>query len=169
MAVGQFQASEYNLVGEIEATNVSTFNIGDVDSANITPGPTNAILAGENAYIKYNKWKCTTFGALNQIDDLRQWRDSGGYSTGVSVDCSLRTSGYSQPAYATPNKTTYTDQTYPVADPGSANLGIGGSLTGTITAINQYSDRLKWQVHTTGSTPAGSLTQFSSTFQWREQ
>jgi hypothetical protein len=169
MAVAVFQPSEFNGAGQTETTNVSSFNIGDVDSANITPGPTNAILAGENAYIKYNKWKCTTFGALNQIDDLRQWRSAGGYSTGVSVDCSLRTSGYSAPSYATPVKTTFTDQTYPVADPGSANLGIGGSLTGTITAINQYSDYLKWQNHTTGSTPAGSLTQHTATFQWREQ
>ena len=169
MAIAVFQPSEYNGAGETETANVSSFNVGSVDSANITPGPANAITAGNNAYIKYHKWKCTTFSTLNQISDLRVWKSAGAYNTGVGIQCSARTSAYTQPVYATPVATTYTDQTLPVADPGAANLGIATSLSGTITALNQYSDRFKWQLQTTGSTPAGTLNTLTFTFQWLEQ
>lgn len=169
MAVAVFQISEYNGAGETETTNVSNLNVGNTDAANITPGPSNAITAGNNAYIKYHKWKCTTFSTLNQISDLRVWKSAGSYNTGVGIQCSLRTSSYAQPSYATPATTTYTDQTMPTSDPGAANLGIGASLTGTITAQNQYSDRLKSQLSTTSSTPAGTLNTLTITFQWLEQ
>jgi hypothetical protein len=169
MPVAVFQISEYNGATETETANVSNLNVGNVDQPNITPGPSNAITAGNNAYVKYHKFKCTTFGALNQIDQLKFWKSSGTYSTGVSIDCSLRTSSYSEPTYATPTTATYTDQAMPTSEPSSANLGIGGSLTGTITAVNQYSDRMKWQTHTTTSTPAGNMNTLTFTFQWREQ
>lgn len=169
MAVAAFQFSEFNGAGTTETTNVSNFNVGSVDSANIVPGPANAITAGNNAYVKYHKAKCTTFGALNQVSDLRFWKSSGTYTTGVTIDCNLKTSAYSAASYATPALSTYTDQAMPVADPGSSNLGIGGSLSGTITAQDQYSDYLKWQLHTTASTPAGSMNTLTFTFSWLEQ
>lgn len=170
MAIAVFAASEFNAAGPpgTETAGVSNFNVGAADAANIVPGPTNAITAGNNAYTKFHKFKCTTFSTLNQIDDLRVWKSAGVYTTGVTIDCSLRTSVYTQPTYTAPNATTFTDQTLAVVDPGGANLGIGGALAGTITAINQYSDYMKWQLHTTGSTPAGDMATLTWTFQWRE-
>jgi hypothetical protein len=171
MAVAAFQISEYNGAGETETTNVSNINAGNVDSANITPGPSNAITAGNNAFDQYFKCKLTTFpGTLNQVSDLRVWKSSGTYTTGISYDTSLKTSSYTQPSYATPATSTYSANSLPSSDPGSANLGIGGALAGTLTALNAYSDRLRIQLHTTGSTPAGTMNTLTFTLpQWLEQ
>jgi len=48
-------------------------------------------------------------------------------------------------------------QTMPTAEPASANLGIGGSLSGSLTAAGS-SDYLVHQLQTDGADTAGTTT-----------
>jgi hypothetical protein len=56
----------------------------------------------------------------------------------------------------------------PAADPGAANLGILGSLAGTITAAPDFSDYIKTQLQTTGATPPGNVNQKTMTLEYDE-
>ena len=57
----------------------------------------------------------------------------------------------------------------PQAEPASANLGIGGSLSGQVTAAPAYSDWGVLQLDVSNLTPAGALNQKTFTFQYDEQ
>lgn len=161
--------NEYNGAGESATTGISNFNYGNVDSANITPGTSNVITAGNNSFTKFWKFEVTNLGGLNQIDNLQFYKSAGAYVTGEGIQTNLRASSYGgNIAYATPTVTTYTDQVFPVAAPGGSNLGIAGILAGALTLVG-LSDRLKTQLQTTGSTPGGSVNQKTFTYTYDEQ
>ena len=161
------QINEYNTVSETETTGVSNWNYGATDAANLTPA-SYPIRVTEHSFTKYWKLNVTNMGGSNKIDNIQIWKSAGAYGTDEGIQCSLRTSGYSQPAFATPTQTVYTDQTMPVADPTTANLGIGGSLSGSITVAGM-SDRMKSQLQTGAGTPVGNVAQKTFTIQYDEQ
>lgn len=161
------QINEYNGAGETETTNVANWNYGNTDAPALTPSSF-PITAGQNSFTKYWKLDVTNMGGSNKIDNLQCYKSAGAYVTGEGIQCSLRTSGYSQPAYATPTTSTYSDQTMPTSDPGAANWGIGGSLSGSITVAGK-SDRMKAQLQTTVSTPPGNVNQKTFTIEYDEQ
>lgn len=165
--VATVELCESNGAGETVTHNVSNVNYGNVDAPNLVPA-SYPITAGENSYIKYLRIHVTAMGGSNKIDNIQIWKSAGAYVTGEGIQTCLRTSGYVQVTYATPVKTTYTDQAMPTADPASANLGIAGSLTGNLVAAG-YSDYWKSQLQTTTSTPAGDVNQKTFTMQYDEQ
>ena len=74
-------------------------------------------------------------GGASKIKDLKIWY-SGSLSGSDALKTNARTSSYGgAETYATPVKTTSSvaTQTMPNTAPASANLGIGGSLTGELT------------------------------------
>jgi hypothetical protein len=165
--VATVEICESNTVGETITHNVTNLNCGSTDAPNIVVA-TYPITTNTNAYTKYVRlhWSAST---ANKIDNIQIWKSAGTYTTGITIDTNLRTSAYGGAvAFATPSQTTFTDQTMPVANPGAANLGIAGSLTGSLVAIG-YSDYWKWQLHSTASTPAGDMTQLTFTIQYDEQ
>lgn len=161
------QLNEYNGVGTTETTGISNINFGNSDTPNLTPSST-PITAGANSYIKYIKFDLTNLSTSNKIDNLQFYKSAGAYVTGEGIQCSLRTSSYAAPSYATPATTTYTDQTMPTSDPGAANWGIATSLSGSLTATGK-SDYLKMQLQTTVSTPPGNVNQKTFTIEYDEQ
>lgn len=161
------QIDEYNGAGTTETTNISNLNYGNNDSTGLTPA-TYPITAGNNSFTKFIKFDITNFSTSNKVDNLQFYKSAGTYVTGEGIQCSLRTSSYSAPSYATPTITTYTDQTMPVADPGAANWGIATALAGSLTATGK-SDYMKSQLQTTGSTPPGNVNQKTFTIEYDEQ
>jgi hypothetical protein len=97
-------------------------------------------------------------GGSSKIDNLQIWRTSALGGSALHKT-NARTSSYVQKSYATPVATTSTqaDQTMPTADPGAANLGIAGSLTGALTATG-YSDYLIHQIQTNAGDTTGSTS-----------
>jgi hypothetical protein len=166
--VATVELDESNTVSETVTHNVSNINVGNDDSPNLTPA-SYPITAGQNAYEKYLRFHVTAMGGSNKIDNLQIWKSAGAYPTGGGIQTNLETSSYSAVSFATPSTSTFTDNVMPTADPGSANLGIGGSLSGSITSDDNYSDYWKFQFQTTGSTPPGNITQETFTFQYDEQ
>lgn len=152
------EIDESNGAGETITHNITNTNMGSTDAANLDP-VANPVTPGNNTYEKWQKIDVTAMGGSSQIDNLQVWRTGalGGSATHVT---NARTATYGgAETYATPVATnsTVATQTMPSADPGAANLGIGGSLTGALTATGS-SDYLVHQIQTDAGDTAGSTT-----------
>jgi hypothetical protein len=161
---------ESNGVGETISHNISTLNFGDDDSSDLTPASF-PIVAGDFSFEKWIRVHVTAMGSSNKIDNCQMWKESGNYVTGETIECNLVTGGYSAETYSQPIKTdsAKADTAMPTADPGTANIGIGGSLSGNITTADEYSDYVVIQMGTTVSTPGGDVNQKSFKIQYDEQ
>ena len=138
--------------------NITNTNMGSVDSVNLDP-VANPIIPGNRTYEKWQQLHVTSMGGSSQIDNLQVWRTGalGGAATHLT---NARTTSYGgAPTYATPVATasSIATQTMPSSDPGAANLGIGGSLTGALTATGS-SDYLVHQIVTNGADTTGSTS-----------
>jgi hypothetical protein len=144
-------------------TNITNSNMGSVDAANLDP-VAYPVTPGQNTYEKWQQLEVTAMGGSSKIDNLKVWRTGALGGSAVHLT-NARTSSYGgNPTYAQPTASTSTvaTQTMPTATPGSANLGIGGSLTGSLTATGS-SDYLVHQIQTNAADSAGS----TSTINWQ--
>lgn len=134
------------------------FNFKDIDDATAANYSSNPITAGNNSYEVWLRAHFT--GTFNTVDNLQFWMSTDfSPNTGLSVKWTGE-----QVNYVTPVKTTSTVATtaVPTSDPGTANVSIGGSLAGQLTAAG-YSDYIVLQLQTTTAAAAGdtSLATFS--------
>ena len=149
---------ESNGAGETITHNITDSDMGNSDSATVDP-VANPITPGNNTYEKFQRIHVTAMGGSSAIKNLQIWRTGalGGAATHLT---NARTSSYGGAlTYATPDTTeaAASTQTMPTSDPGAANLGIGGSLTGELTATG-YSDYLNHIIKTNASDTAGSTS-----------
>ncbi len=149
---------ESNGAGETQTANITNSNMGSTDAAELN-AVSYPVTPGNNTYEKWQRFHVTNMGGSSAIQALTVWRTGalGGSATHVT---NARTSGYAGAAtYATPTASTSTvaTQAMPTSNPGAANLGIGGSLSGQITVAG-YSDYLVHQIATNASDVAGSTS-----------
>lgn len=152
---------ESNGAGETITNGITNSNFGSTDAANLVAA-TYPITAGNYAYEKYQKLEVTAMGGSSVIKDIKVWY-SGTLSGSDTLKTNARTTSYAGAAvYATPIATvsSYT-QSMPSSAP-ATNLGIGGSLSGTLTGVGK-SDYLVMQLFVHGSTTAGATL----TINWR--
>lgn len=152
------EIDESNGAGETVTHNITNTNMGSTDAVNLDP-VANPVTPGNNTYEKFQKIHVTAMGGSSKIDNLQIWRTGslGGAATHVT---NARTSSYGGAlAYATPDTTeaASSTQTMPTSDPAAANLGIGGSLSGSLTATGS-SDYLNHIIKTNAADTAGSTT-----------
>lgn len=147
---------DYSIQGEF-THNISDSDMSTEDSPTTDP-VASPVTPGNNTMEKYQKVHVTAMGGSSQIDNLQIWR-TGALGGSAVHDTNARTSSYAQKPYAQPSVTTSTaaTQTMPTSDPGAANLGIAGSLSGALTAAG-YSDFLIHQIQTNGADTAGSTS-----------
>lgn len=139
---------ESNGAGQTITHGISHTNMGSIDSVNLDT-EANPIYAGDRSYVKEQRIHVTSLGGSSKIKNLRVWRN-GALGTGTTHKTNVRTSSYGGAfAYVTPSNSAIAgvDQDMPTSQPGSANVGIGGSLTGEITAPG-YSDYIAHQLLT---------------------
>jgi hypothetical protein len=148
---------ESNGSGETVTHNITDTDMGDTDAANLDP-VAYPVTPGGNTYEKYQRVHVTAMGGSSKIDNLQIWR-TGALGGAATHKTNARTSGYVQKTYVQPIKTTSTQatETMPSSDPAAANLGIAGSLTGSLTGAG-YSDYLVHQIQTDAGDTAGSTT-----------
>lgn len=152
---------ESNGAGETVTHSITNSNMGSTDAAALDP-VAYPLTPASNTYIKYQRIHVTAMGGSSKIDNLKIWR-TGSLGTGGTHAhiTNARTTSYAGAlTYATPVDTTPVSgvtQTMPTSAPASANLGIGGSLSGSLTATG-YSDYLGHQITTDSSATAGSTT-----------
>lgn len=147
---------ESNGAGETVTHSITNSNMGSTEAVNLT-AVDYPITAGENSYEKWQRIHVTAMGGSSKIDNLKIWRTTAlGAEATHLTNC--KTSAYAgAPTYATPVATasSVAINAMPSSEPASANLGIGGSLTGALTATG-YSDYMVHQLQTTASAVAGA-------------
>lgn len=157
--------NEYNGAGETKTANVTNVNMGNTDAPNLDPNAY-PIEPGNNSYEKWNKLEVTALGGVSTVKNFKVYRSGalGGAATHLT---SCKTSAYSAPTYAQPVATdsTVAVNAMPTSEPASANLGIGGSLTGELTAAGE-TDYLVHQIQTDPTDTAGSTS--TLTVAWDE-
>lgn len=157
--------AESNGVSETVTDNISNINFGVVDEPN-TDYQNHPIPIPGNSMEKYIRVHAT--GTFNKIDNIQIWKSAGTLLTGEDMQTNLKTSAYTPVTYAQPSTAPYTDQAMPTSDPGAANLGIDGSLTGALTEAG-YSDYWKIQLKFASNREPGDSNTFTFTVQWDEQ
>lgn len=151
------EIDEANSAGETLTHNISDTDMGSADSATVDP-VASPITPGNNTYEKWQKIHVTAMGGSSKIDNLQVWR-TGALGGAATHKTNARTTSYAGAAsFTTPTASASTfTQTMPTSDPAAANLGIGGSLTGSLTATGS-SDYLVHQIQTNAADTAGSTS-----------
>lgn len=149
---------EANGAGQTLTHGISNSNMGSVDAVNLDP-VANPVTPGNNTFEKWQKVEVTAMGGSSQINNLKTWRTGalGGSATHLT---NARTTSYGGAAsYATPtaSSSSFATQTMPTSVPGTANLGIAGSLAGALTTTGT-SDYLVHQIQTNAGDVAGSTS-----------
>lgn len=159
-----------------ESLDPANLNFGSIDQTELVPASYPIVAQTDgHAYEKWLRFYVSDMGGSTIVDNLKVWVSNlgGGWKTGEGISCNLITSGYAAATYPTagPIQTDSSVATnaIPESEPGSANLGIGGSLSGTIESVPAYSDYMVLQLDVSASTPSGSVNQKTITFQWDEQ
>lgn len=149
---------ESNGAGETVTHDIANSNMGNVDSAALDP-VANPVTPGNNTYEKWQRIHVTAMGGSSAIDNLKVWRTGALGGAAVHVTNARETSYGGAASYATPTASTSTPatQTMPTSEPSGANLGVGGSLSGQLTAAG-YSDYLVHQIQTNAGDTAGATT-----------
>lgn len=138
--------------------NITTSNMGSFDSADLNPTK-HPIAQGENSFEKWQLIHVTDMGTASEIKNIRIWRSGILGENAVHVTNLSDTKYLGETKFQSPTSDVSSIAIYnmPNSIPGSANLGIGGSLTGVITKSG-YSDFLVHQIQTTEAALSGSTT-----------
>jgi hypothetical protein len=150
------EIDESNGSGETVTHGITNSNMGDTDAANLVAA-SYPITPGNRSYIKYQKIHVTAMGGSSKVKTLKVWRTTALSGSDTHVTNARETSYAGALTFATPVKTSVTgvDQNMPTTEPSGANLGIGGSLTGELTAAGS-SDYLGHQLVVNAGTTAGA-------------
>lgn len=164
-----FAWSQSNGAGQTISDSIGSINFGSNDSANLVP-ETYPITAGSYSYEVYIRGKLT--GTYTKVDNVQFWKSAGAYQTGETI---FWTGSVAAASYATPVVTASTKAvgSVPTADPGTANVSIGGALAGSLYSngagtTGSYTDYIVMQTKTETSTPAGATNIKTFTLQYDE-
>jgi hypothetical protein len=168
------QINEYNGAAATESSNISLVHMISADVSQGLPKdyPISRAAYASKTY-SYEKWLKLVFTDLQSytsVDTLKMWISSGAIGSNDGLDTSATTSSYSEPTYATPVNTDSSEATnsVPTTDPGGANIGIGGSLGGSITdlSVDDRSDYVVLQLTVDDLTFTGRG--YTLSFGWTE-
>lgn len=145
------------------------FNFKDADDATAANYSSNPITASDTADQgrSYEVWlRGHWTGTFSTVDNLQFWRS---VNFSPSTGFTILWDGDGVTAYATPIKTDSTTATasVPTGDPGTANVSIGGSLGGQLTAAG-YSDYIVLQLDVATTAAAGDTSLAEFTLQYDE-
>jgi len=159
------EIDESNGATETVTPNVAALFAGSVDAQSFDPTG-NPITPGESSYEKWIRIHVTDLGGGAAVTAFKVWAEAPPthtslHSNGHTVQATYDAANHKQTSYAAPSTaTTRTPEPMPTSEPASANLGIGGSLTGSLTAPGR-SDYQLIQVRTTVSATAGATLTIS--------
>jgi len=131
----QVEIDESNGPLETITHNIGNANMGDLDLHDMDP-TSHPIVPGNYSMAKYHRIHVVNMNTSTKVDDIRIWQ-TGSMSGSTQHFTNLKTSAYGGAmAYAQPVAVAITgvNQIIPSALPPSANLGIGGSLSGSFSA-----------------------------------
>lgn len=152
------EIDEANGVGQTLTHGITNSNMGSSDAVNVDP-VAYPVVPGANTYEKFQKIHVTNMGGSSAIQNLKIWRTGALGGAAVHLTNAKLSAYAGAPTYATPVATAspLAVNTMPSSVPATANLGIGGSLTGSLTAVGS-SDYLVDQIQTNAADVAGSTS-----------
>lgn len=152
------EIDEANGAGEDITHDIGDTDMGSVDEADLDP-VANPVVPGENTYEKWQQFHVTAMGGSSEINNLKVWRTGSLGGSAVHVTNARESTYGGAETYAEPtdSDSTVATQTMPTSEPSGANLGIGGSLSGSLTATGT-SDYLVHQIQTDSSDTEGSTS-----------
>lgn len=150
------EIAESNGAGETVTSGINDTDVGSVDSANLDP-VANPIQPGNNSFEKWQRFNVTNMGTSSEVKNLKIWASGSPTGSDSHVTNARETTYGGSETYATPTdaNSTVATQAMPTTEPSGANLGIGGSLTGALTATG-YSDYLVHQLQVDAGTTTGT-------------
>jgi len=139
----------------------TNLNMGSTVAANLSPS-TYPITAGNYSY---EKWIKVNFsGSFTRIENIKFWKSAGDYVTGEVINFTGQVTSYATP---TDSASSYATSAVPTSEPGSANVGIGGSLSGSLTAAGS-SDFIVLQASISSSASSGAVNTKTFTLSYDE-
>lgn len=139
------------------------FNYKKNDSATAADYSSNPIPAGERSMEVWLQGKFT--GSFNTVENVQFWRSTD-FSPNTGLSLKWGDGGVS--AFATPTSAESKATTnIPTSDPGSANVSIGGNITGSLSASG-YTDYIVTQLNTTSAANAGDTSLCTMTLNYDE-
>lgn len=166
--VATFSWIEYNLTGG--DTGVPTnLNLGSTNSRNLAPS-TYPITAGTYSFSKWVRGNWS--GSFTRIENLKFWMSASGtgYVTGETLKFAGTTASYAGTStYVAPTQSADAQaaNAMVISEPGTANIGVGGSLTGSLTSAG-YGDFIVVQASITSAASAGPVQTKTFTLQYDE-
>lgn len=154
------EVREYN-TSSISYTTATNLNL---ISTNISNGNTQLypIVAGSYSYEK--KIKLYFGGTFTSISDVVFYKNSGALVTGEVLNYTGQVTTWSSP---TNSVSTDATTAIPTSEPASANVSIGGSLTGSLLAEGS-TDFIILQGSYSTNISAGATNEKSFVFSWTE-
>lgn len=136
--------------------NITNSNMGSTDDDSLDP-LSFPITPGDNSFEKWQQFHVTNMGGSSKVYNLKVWRTTALGANATHLTNARETSYGGAETYATPTdaSSSIATQAMPTTEPTGPNLGIGGSLSGELTATGS-SDYLVHQIQTTGSATAGA-------------
>ena len=139
----------------------TNLNFGSTITANLAPS-TFPITAGTYSY---EKWVTTQYtGSFTRIENIQFWKSAGAYVSAEQINFTGQIITYAVP---TTSSSTYAAAAVATSDPGTSNVSIGGSLTGSLVATGA-SDFLVLQTSVGSGASAGAVNQKTFTLQYDE-
>ncbi len=148
------------LANATDTATPTNLNLGSTRFASLAPS-TYPITAGTYSF---EKWiKAAFSGSFTRIENIQFWKSAGAYVTGELIDFGTTTT-FNTP---TESVSAVAGANVPTADPGTANVTIGNSLSGSLTSAGS-SDFIVLQASITGAASAGAVNQKTFTLQYDE-
>jgi hypothetical protein len=147
--------------GEVVTHGITNSNYGSVDQVNLS-APANPITPSQNSFEKWQKWHVTALGGAVSVRAFRFFStvpaaDTTHHFNGSTVQGTYDSVNHKQTAYSQPaTSATRTPEAVPTVAPSTANIGVGGSLTGELTAPGS-TDYLVSQIRTGAPAVAGTV------------
>lgn len=156
--------SETNGAGATVTASITNTNMGSTDAVNLVAA-NYPITANTRSYAKYQRLNVSDINGSSSISNIKIWRTGVLDGADTHVTNARLTSYGGAASYATPVNTAITgaDQTMPTSSPATANLGIGGSLSGALTA-NGFSDYLIHQLVVDSASTSGTSSILSCSY-----
>jgi hypothetical protein len=156
------ELDESNGSSEVLSHAVASLAMGTIDATGMVPGATGARQTpGSNGMAKMLRLHLTALGGGLGVANVRVYCDPSVSGWSLFANAHTVQGTYDAKkltAYLAPSVvTTDVPNALPVADPGSPNLGIAGSLSGTLAAVG-WTDYLRIQLRAA----AGVVASFSS-------